>query len=237
MGWLLASFLPLYESYFLGSSFSDTFYPYPSARTTSRINLLRLNERTDRGPAISNVCHRRSLGLLNPYLSVFRVPMIPSVLPRSLRTVSRTASATCHAPWPLGWMPHSLTPSVVSARQGPRRIAAPVVDHQRRRGLRTKDGAVSCKRLYGHLRLVHAPTDQRPKDIPSTEATQEIRQAKLHLFPCLVAHECTRLGQTGMQNFAFGHDPSSDPLHNLRDEALGHLVHSHRAWLWHVACT
>src|SRR6516225_1489854 len=99
---LVAPLLPLYGSYLFGSSCPDPFSPYLSARTTSRINLFRLNARIDRGPAISSVCHRRSLGLLNPYLSVFRVPMIPSVLPRSLRTVSRTASATCQPPWPLG---------------------------------------------------------------------------------------------------------------------------------------
>src|SRR6266542_4262396 len=115
MGCLLASLLSLSGSCFCGSVCPDTFSLYLLARTTSRINLFRLNERTDRGPAISSVCHRRSLGLLNPYLSVFRVPMIPSVLPRSLRTVSRTASATCHGPGPLGWMPISLTPSWASA--------------------------------------------------------------------------------------------------------------------------
>src|SRR5712691_3930795 len=102
MGCLLASSLPLYGSYFCDSACPDTFSPHLSARTRSRINFCRLQERIDRGPAISSVCHKRSLGLLNPYLSVFRVPMIPSVLPRSLRTVSRTASATRHAPWPLG---------------------------------------------------------------------------------------------------------------------------------------
>src|SRR5882724_1694507 len=102
MGRLLASLLSLSGSYFCSSTCPDTFSPHLSANTRSRINLFRLQERRDRGPAISSVCHRRSLGLLNPYLSVFRVPMIPSVLPRSLRTVSRTASATCHVPAPLG---------------------------------------------------------------------------------------------------------------------------------------
>src|SRR5262249_29785218 len=77
MGCFLASLLPLYGSCFCGSVCPDAFSLYLLARTTSRINLFRLNERTDRGPAISSVCHRRSLGLLNPYLSVFRVPMIP----------------------------------------------------------------------------------------------------------------------------------------------------------------
>src|SRR6266481_3392773 len=70
--------------------------------TISRINLFRLNDKIDFGPAISSVCHRRSFGLLNLYLSLFKVPMIPSVWPRSLRTWSRTASATCHARCPLG---------------------------------------------------------------------------------------------------------------------------------------
>src|SRR5712692_6289081 len=117
MGRLLTSLLPLSGGYFCSSTCPHAFSPHLSASTRSRINLFRLQERIDRGPAISSVCHRRSLGLLNPYLSVFRVPMIPSVLPRSLRTVSRTASATCHAPWPLGWMPISLTPSWASARR------------------------------------------------------------------------------------------------------------------------
>src|SRR6266511_5932851 len=79
MGCLLASLLSLSGSCFCGSVCPDAFSLYLLARTTYRINLFRLNERTDRGPAISSVCHRRSLGLLNPYLSVFRVPMIPSV--------------------------------------------------------------------------------------------------------------------------------------------------------------
>src|SRR5713101_4464616 len=115
-GRLLACLFPLYRSCFFGSVSLDVFSPHLPARSRSRINLCRLKERRDRGPAISRVCQRRSLGLLNPYLSVFSVPMIPSVLPRSLLTVSRTASATCHAPWPLGWMPISLTPSLASAR-------------------------------------------------------------------------------------------------------------------------
>src|SRR5262249_47258283 len=42
------------------------FPPSLAARTRSRINLFRLQERIDRGPAISSVCHRRSLGLWNP---------------------------------------------------------------------------------------------------------------------------------------------------------------------------
>src|SRR5712692_5339421 len=102
MGRLLTSLLPLSGGYFCSSTCPHAFSPHLSASTRSRINLFRLQERIDRGPAISSVCHRRSLGLLNPYLSVFRVPMIPSVLPRSLRTVSRTASAPCHVPAPLG---------------------------------------------------------------------------------------------------------------------------------------
>src|ERR671927_2034212 len=101
-GGLLASLLSFSGSCFDGSACPNAFSPHLSARTRSRISLFRLKERIERGPAISSVCHRRSLGLLNPYLSVFSVPMIPSVLPRSLRTVARTASATCHPPWPLG---------------------------------------------------------------------------------------------------------------------------------------
>ena len=114
MGGLLASLLSLSRSCFCGSTCPDTFSPHLSARTRSRISLFRLKERRERGPAISSVCHRRSLGLLNPYLSVFRIPMMPSVLPRSLLTVCRTSSATYHARWPLGWMPSCLTPSWAS---------------------------------------------------------------------------------------------------------------------------
>src|SRR5678816_2213299 len=92
----------LWELYLGVLTCPDVFSPHLLTRTRSRISLFRLKERIDRGPAISSVCHRRSLGLLNPYLSVFSVPMIPSVLPRSLLTVSRTASATHQVPWPLG---------------------------------------------------------------------------------------------------------------------------------------
>src|SRR5215211_821087 len=59
-------------------------------------------------------------------------------------------------------------------------ISASIVDQQRGGGVRPKDGAVPRQRLQGHLRLVHHTADQGPKDIPPTEATQEIRQAKLH---------------------------------------------------------
>src|SRR4030095_15315612 len=115
-GGILAYLCPLDESGFGSSVCPDVFYPHLLTRTISRISWFRVKERRDRGPAISSVCPRRSVGLLNPYVSVFRVPMMPSVLPRSLLTVSRTASATCHAPWPLGWIPICLTPSLVSAR-------------------------------------------------------------------------------------------------------------------------
>src|SRR5438128_10994658 len=77
MGCLLASLLPLYGSCFCSSVCPEAFSLYLLARTTSRISLFRLNETTERGPAISSVCHRRSLGLLTPYLSVFSPPMIP----------------------------------------------------------------------------------------------------------------------------------------------------------------
>jgi hypothetical protein len=86
-GGILAYLFPLDESGFGSSVCPDVFSPHLLTRTRSRISLFRLKERRDRGPAISSVCHRRSLGLLNPYLSVFRVPMMPSVLPRSLLTV------------------------------------------------------------------------------------------------------------------------------------------------------
>jgi hypothetical protein len=36
-----------------------------------------LKERRDWGPVISSVCHRRSLGLLNPYVSIFRPKFLP----------------------------------------------------------------------------------------------------------------------------------------------------------------
>src|SRR6266404_9809119 len=62
--------------------------------TKSRINLFRLNDTIDLGPAISSVCHRRSFGLLNLYRSLLSVPITPSVWPRSVRIGSRTASAT-----------------------------------------------------------------------------------------------------------------------------------------------
>ena len=65
----------------------DVFSPHLLTRTSSRISLCRLQERRDREPAISSVCHRRAVGLLNPYVAVFRVPRIPSGLPRALLTV------------------------------------------------------------------------------------------------------------------------------------------------------
>ena len=59
-----------------------------------------------------------------------------------------------------------------------------------------------------------------------TEATEQIRQAKLYIFPRLVAHTSARACRhTNVHNFALGHHPSGDPLHNLREEPLGHLVH------------
>src|SRR5215510_11017255 len=77
---LFTCLFPLDGSGFGSSVCPDGFSPHLLARTRSRISLFRLKERIDRDPAISSVCHRRSLGLLNPYLSVFRVPMMPSVL-------------------------------------------------------------------------------------------------------------------------------------------------------------
>ena len=225
MGSLLASLLSLSGSCFCGSTCPDTFSPHLLARTRSRINLFRLNERTDRGPAISSVCHRRSLGLLNPYLSVFRVPMMPSVLPRSLRTVSRTASATCHGRLPLGWMPISLTPSWASARQGRRGIAAPVVDHQRRRGLRTKDRAIPRQRLQGHLRFVHAchGSTSQTHTHRRGDSADTAGQTRSFSPPC--GARSPGPAAYPHAQFCLGHHPGGDPLHNLRDEALGHLVH------------
>src|SRR6266853_6103633 len=40
--------------------------------TKSRMNLFRLNDKIDLGPAISSVCHRRSFGLMKPPRSKLR---------------------------------------------------------------------------------------------------------------------------------------------------------------------
>src|SRR5256712_8348560 len=69
---------------YVGSVPSLLPIPYRVSSTKSRMNLFRLNERIDLGPAISSVCQRRSLGLLNWYRLLFNVPMLPSVRPRSL---------------------------------------------------------------------------------------------------------------------------------------------------------
>ncbi len=53
--------------------------------TKSRMNLFRLNDKIELGPAISSVCHRRSFGLLNLYRLLLSVPITPSVWPRSGR--------------------------------------------------------------------------------------------------------------------------------------------------------
>src|SRR5687768_10516642 len=81
---------------------SNTPIFYLVNATKSRMNLFRLNDQIDLGPAISSVCQRRSLGLLNLYRLLFRVPITPSVCPRSLRICSRTASATDQSRLPLG---------------------------------------------------------------------------------------------------------------------------------------
>src|SRR4029077_8713134 len=94
--------LPLAPSSLLASFRLLLLIPYWVSATKSRMNLFRLNERIDRGPAISSVCHRRSWGLLNLYRLLFNVPMLPSVRPRSLRICSRTPSATDHGRFPLG---------------------------------------------------------------------------------------------------------------------------------------
>src|SRR6267378_1623279 len=44
--------------------------------TKSRMNLFRLNDKIDLGPAISSVCHRRSFGLLNLYRLLLSVPIV-----------------------------------------------------------------------------------------------------------------------------------------------------------------
>src|SRR5215831_11773406 len=69
-GGILACLFPLDGSDFGSSVCPDGFFPHLLTRTRSRISLFRLKARIDRGPAISSVCHRCSLGLLNPYLSV-----------------------------------------------------------------------------------------------------------------------------------------------------------------------
>jgi hypothetical protein len=66
MGGFLPSLLPLDDYRVVGALCPDVLSAHLSARSKSRISLLRLKERIDRGPAISSVCHRRSLGLLNP---------------------------------------------------------------------------------------------------------------------------------------------------------------------------
>ena len=66
MGALLASLVSLWELYLGVLTGPDVFSPHLLTRTRSRIGLFRLKERRDREPAISSVCHRRSLGLLNP---------------------------------------------------------------------------------------------------------------------------------------------------------------------------
>ena len=140
----------------------------------------------------------------------------PDRLPDVLGNVPAPAG-----PW--AGCPAVLTPSWASTRQRCGGIAAPIVDQQRGGGVRPKDRAVPRQRLGIFDSVTHA-SDQGSKDIPTAEATQEIRQTKLHLFPRLVAHKCPRLCYTGMHDFALSYDPRGDPLHNLRHEALGHFV-------------
>src|SRR5207245_11530731 len=85
----------------------------------------------------------------------------------------RLADGRRNVPRPVAfWLDATLLDPLGGQRpEGRCGISAPVVDHQRGCGLRTKDRAVPRQRLYGHLRLVHHPTDQRPKDLPPTEAT------------------------------------------------------------------
>jgi hypothetical protein len=82
--------------------------------------------------------------------------------------------------------------------------------------------ANACKGIFDSS---PPPADQRPKHIAPTEATQQIRQTKLDLFPRLVAYQRPRLRHPRMEDFALGHDPCGEPLHNLGDKPLGHLVH------------
>ena len=58
---------------------SNTPIAYLVNATKSLMNLFRLNDKIDLGPAISSVCQRRSLGLLNLYRLLFSVPITPSV--------------------------------------------------------------------------------------------------------------------------------------------------------------
>src|SRR5262249_23670943 len=66
-------------------------------------------------------------------------------------------------------------------------IASPIVNHQGGSGMRTKDGAVLRQGLQGHLGLVDRAAEQRPKDVPTAEATQQVWQTKLHLLASFVA--------------------------------------------------
>ena len=75
---------------------------YSASATKSRMNLFKLNDRINLGPAISSVRQRRALGLLNWYRLLFKGPITPSVRPRSLRICSRTPSATDQGRFPLG---------------------------------------------------------------------------------------------------------------------------------------
>jgi uncharacterized DUF497 family protein len=76
---------PLYPSSVRASVQPLVPLSYEVSATKSLMNLFRLKDKIDRGPAISSVGQRRSLGLLNLYRLLFNVPMLPSVRPRSLR--------------------------------------------------------------------------------------------------------------------------------------------------------
>ena len=71
--------------------------------------------------------------------------------------------------------------------------------------MRTKDGAVPRQSLQGQLGLVDRATEQRPKDVSTAEAAQQVRQAKFHLLASFVADHGACLGQPRMDNFALTH--------------------------------
>ena len=139
----------------------------------------------------------------------------------------RLAAGLSNAPRPLALGRDAALLDTLAGQgsQGRCGTAAPVGDQQRGSGVRTKNRAVPCQGLPGHRRFVHHAAAQRPTHLAPPEATEQIRQAKLDLLPRLVAHQRPCLRHTNVHNCALGHPPSGDPLHNLRAEPLGHLVH------------
>ena len=165
------------------------------------------------------------LGLIEPLCVRLQGANDPFAL--ATLAADRVADGLGNVPCPLafGLNANRLAPLVGERPQGRRGLAPPVVDHQRGCGVRTKDRAVPRQRLPGPLRRVHHAADQGAQDLSTAEATQEIRQAQLDLLSRLVAHKRPRLCHPDMHHFALGYHLGGDPLHDLRDEALGDLVH------------